>query len=186
MTLNNSRLFKTSFSRVDPVYIRCSIIKRIDVNKLKLVLVTVHTTGIPGLSYACTQGLNPVSCLMMQKGDTVLGEESGTQQDLKKMSFFLMLGMLPFTFGLCQGSVFLLCSDIKRILKVLNAVLKYNCQFLPPKTSTVGAEGTAKLVKCLPCKYKDLSLVPRIHTKMLGLIVSACYPNTEEVETIRL
>lgn len=70
-------------------------------------------------------------------------------------------------------------TSFKRHLK------KYNCKFLFPKTSAVGAEGIAKWVKCSPYKYEDLSLESRVHIKMLGLVVNACNPSTGEAENIR-
>lgn len=37
-------------------------------------------------------------------------------------------------------------------------------------------------VKGLPCQLKDLSLTPRIHVKMLGVVVKAHNLNSREAE----
>lgn len=43
----------------------------------------------------------------------------------------------------------------------------------------------ALTVKCLPLKYKDLSLNPRSHERKLGVAAYACNLRTGEVETGR-
>lgn len=41
----------------------------------------------------------------------------------------------------------------------------------------------AQLVQFLLREHEALSLIPGIHTKMLGLVASACYTSIGEVET---
>lgn len=46
-----------------------------------------------------------------------------------------------------------------------------------------GAKAVAQSVKCLPCKYEDLNLIPQIHWKKTGMVTNACHSSVEDMET---
>lgn len=41
----------------------------------------------------------------------------------------------------------------------------------------------AQLVKCLPCKDEDLSLISRTHMKKMSMVFLACHLSAGEAET---
>lgn len=40
----------------------------------------------------------------------------------------------------------------------------------------------AQVAKCLPQKHKDLSMTPRTHVEIPGMVVCACNPSGAEIE----
>lgn len=48
------------------------------------------------------------------------------------------------------------------------------------------AELIVQLIKCLPCKHEDISLIPRDHVKKLGMVAFACNPRIGKLEMDKL